>query len=66
MARTIENEPLQKHTLSFYVGDFEKMAEFHPDLGPSVAIRRVVRAHLRKLEAGMAPIPELKKKDIAL
>jgi hypothetical protein len=60
MVRTVENEPLQKHTLSFYKGDFEKMAEFHAELGASVAIRRVIRAHIRKLESGLQPLPELK------
>lgn len=60
MVRTIELEPLQKHTLSFYKGDFDKMGEFYPELGPSVAIRRIIRTHLKKLESGMAPIPEFK------
>ena len=60
MVRTVEHEPLQKHTLSFYQGDFEKIGVFYPDLGPSVAVRRIIRAHLKKLEQGMSPIPEMK------
>lgn len=66
MTRTIEYEPLQKHTMSFYLGDFDKMGAFYPDLGPSVAIRRIIRAHLKKLESGLSPLPEIKLKDNAL
>lgn len=66
MVRTVEYEPLQKHTLSFYQGDFDKMAAFYPDLGPSVAIRRIIRAHLKKLESGLSPLPEIKLKENAL
>jgi len=60
VARTVETEPLQKHTLSFYAGDFEKLAAFYPQIGPSVAARRIVRDHLRLLESKMAPEKALK------
>lgn len=66
MARTIEHEPLQKHTLSFYQGDFEKVGAFYPDIGPSVAVRRIIRAHLKKLESGLSPLPEIKLDEASL
>lgn len=66
MVRTVEHEPLQKHTLSFYQGDFEKLGAFYPDLGPSVAVRRIIRAHLKKLEAGLSPLPQIDMKENAL
>lgn len=53
MPRTIEHDGLHKHTMNFYRGDFEKLAAFYPDLEPSVVVRRVIRDHIRMLEAKM-------------
>lgn len=55
MARTVEKEPLKKHTLFLYEGDFDRLATFYPELGASVAVRRIIRAQLNKLEAQIAP-----------
>lgn len=60
MPRTVEQEPLEKHVLRLYAGDFDKLAGFFPELGPSVAVRRIVRSQIKKLESGVAPIPEMK------
>ena len=59
MARTLETEPLQKHTLFLYEGDFAKLGTYFPDLGPSVAVRRIIRQHLTQLEAQVSPRPAL-------
>lgn len=60
MARTLETEPLQKHTLFLYEGDFAKLGSFFPELGPSVAVRRIVREQLKRLEAQVSPAPNMK------
>lgn len=59
MARTIETEPLKKHTLFLYEGDMERLASFFPELPPSVVLRRVVRNHILRLEAGVSNIPQM-------
>jgi hypothetical protein len=63
MPRTIETEPLQKHTLFLYEGDFARLASFFPELGASVAVRRIVRASLKKLERGISPLTMKEKVD---
>lgn len=35
-------EDLQKHTLNLRSGDFERLGELFPDLGPSVALRKII------------------------
>lgn len=51
MPRTVETVPLTKHTLWLYEGDFERLGIYFPEITASVAIRRIVRAHLDKLDA---------------
>lgn len=43
--------PLHKHTLKLFEGDYERMQQHYPELGGALAIRKVVRHHLQKLEA---------------
>lgn len=59
MARTIETEPLKKHTLFLYEGDMERLASFFPELPASVVLRRVVRKHIEKLESGVSTVPQM-------
>jgi len=61
MARTVETESLQKHTLHLYAGDFERLAATYDKkgLGASVVIRRLVRAHLQRIEGQLSPLPQL-------
>ncbi len=61
MARTVETEKLTKHTIWLYEGDFAKLASFFPDLGSGVALRRVLRAQLNKLESGVSAAPVIKE-----
>jgi hypothetical protein len=51
MPRTAEEEPLHKHTLFLYKGDFDRMRNFYPDMPPAKAIRMLVRSHLNQREA---------------
>lgn len=48
--RRRENEPLQKHIVNLFEGDFGKMQALHPRLGASKAIRMIVRGHIKKAE----------------
>lgn len=56
MPRTVEHEPLQKHTLFLYEGDFEKLKNYYPQITASVIVRQIVRKFIEKIEVGQAPI----------
>lgn len=61
MARN-HDEPLTKHTLWLHEGDFEKLRGYYPELGSSVVVRKLVRAHIRKIEAaasGETAMPDI-------
>lgn len=59
MPKTHEEEPLHKHTLFLYKGDFDRMRNFYPDMAPARAIRLLVRAHLVQRERMVqTPIPK--------
>lgn len=51
MARKAEDD-LQKHTMSFFRGDYAKVQELFPDIGAGPVIRRIVREFVEKVEAG--------------
>ena len=55
-----EDEPLQKHTLFLYEGDFARLKDIFPDVDSSVVIRRAVRALIKKVE-GTPPEPKVEK-----
>lgn len=59
MARTIESEPLHKHILLLYEGDWEKLRGYYPDLATGVVIRRIVREHILKIEAIPPSVPRV-------
>lgn len=42
-------DPLEKVTLNLHEGDKDTLAAFHPDLGWSVAARRVIRNYCATL-----------------
>lgn len=44
-------EKLQKVTLKLFDGEFEKLRQHYPEVGASLVVRKLVRNHLRKLEA---------------
>lgn len=41
---------LQKHTLNLRKGDLDRLGEFYPELAPTQVIRRLISAHVDKLE----------------
>lgn len=48
------NEPLQKHTLLLYAGDYEKLGDLYPEISAAVVLRKVVRNFLNSVEAGVS------------
>jgi hypothetical protein len=51
MAKTKETEPLRKHTLNFFDGDYERLQAIYPSVDAAVVIRRIIRQHLNDIEA---------------
>ena len=50
-------EPLQKHTLLLFEGDYERLQTMYPDVGASVVIRKVVREFIdRQHPPAIVPI----------
>jgi hypothetical protein len=45
-----EDEKLTKHTFHLYDGDVKKLQDLHPEVGAAVIIRKLVRAHIEKIE----------------
>jgi hypothetical protein len=43
------NEPLQKHTLFLFEGDYQRIQELYPEVGGAVIIRQIIRNHLNKV-----------------
>lgn len=50
-----DDEPLQKHTLNLWEGDYEKLRVLYPDVGAGAIIRRVVRRFIEQVEANGGP-----------
>ena len=46
--RRKETEPLKKHLIALFEGDFEELRSFHGRLGASKVIRYLVRAHISR------------------
>jgi hypothetical protein len=55
--------PLLKVTLNVFKEDWEKLAQYHRRLGPSVVTRELIRDHVAKIEEKMAQtvLPDLDK-----
>jgi len=51
----VEKEPMSKHTLHLYEGDYERLRELYPELGAAIIIRRLIRKHIRDT----APVPQV-------
>lgn len=62
MPRTVETEPLEKHVLRLYAGDFQRLSSYYPELGPSVAVRHIIRAQLDALDKKVGEAPALQEK----
>ena len=56
MAGRKSDIPFEKVSLNLGLGDFARMGELFPRLGPGIAIRTLVRNYIRQIEASAAPI----------
>ena len=54
----MEKGKLKKHTLFLFPGDFDRLRDLHPDVKPSVALRTLLRNHIRRVMEA-SPTPEL-------
>lgn len=45
-------EPLQKHTLNLYEGDFEELAALYPSIKSSILVRELVRNCILQTKSG--------------
>lgn len=52
-----EREPMQKHTLNLFEGDYERLRRMHPETGAGAVLRRLLRRYLNENE----PKPDLSK-----
>lgn len=51
MSRRKAPEPLTKVTLNLYSSDYEQMQAIYPQVGATVAVRELVKAHVAKVRA---------------
>jgi len=58
MAGKKEVEPLVRVTLNLYESDYHVMQAVYDSIGPQVAIRRIVRAHVQKLNERVTEMEE--------
>lgn len=61
MPRTIEHEPLSRHVILLYQGDFAKLGQYFPTLTATTAARRIIRKYLEGIDAA-GPQTEIKEK----
>lgn len=61
MPRQSSKEPLRKHTLFLFDGDFDRLNELYPEVTASVMIRTIVRRFLNKVdpEVDSTQLPKL-------
>lgn len=56
-----ETQPVTKHTLNLFAGQFERLQALYPRVGAAYAIRRLIEKHLDDTEAkAAAAVPEPK------
>lgn len=46
------SEPIHKHTLNLFEGDYEKIQNLYPNIGAGKIIRHIVRDFIKKLDDG--------------
>lgn len=52
--RRQEREPLSKHCVNLFKGDFESLQELHGQIGAGKAIREIVRGHIARAKEAAA------------
>jgi len=50
-----EREPVHKHTVNLYEGDFQRLQDLYPDLGAGIVVRKLVRKHIKSVEKNVTP-----------
>lgn len=45
-------EPLTKHTLNLFEGDYDTLRTYYPDVGAGVIIRHLVRKYIKRIQDG--------------
>jgi len=48
--------PLEQKPIRLFAGDFARLNEMYPDLGATSVIRTLVRAHIKRVDAAVAPL----------
>lgn len=61
MPRQSSKEPLTKHTLLLFEGDFARLGDLHPEVGASVMVRTIVRKYLDKVDPPTKDLPKIEK-----
>lgn len=62
MTRRVEEDPLKKHTVNLYDGDFQRLRDIHgSDVGAGLVIRKLVRRHIQETEkkVNQVKLPEV-------
>lgn len=52
--RRMEREPLARHSIKLFSGDFETLQDLHPRLGAGKVVRELVRSHILKAKEAVA------------
>jgi len=60
------DEPLQKHTLNLYAGDFTILCELYPDIKPSMLVRELVRSCIKRTQGNTTSTPDISGPEIGL
>lgn len=55
------DQPLSKHTLNLYAGDYVRMMEIYSEAGASRVIREIVRQHINRTDAKLEQVMETVK-----
>ena len=53
------DRPLQKVTLNVYRGDWDSLKDLHPEIGPSLALREILHAHVEGIKEQVARTAQL-------
>jgi hypothetical protein len=66
MPRRASGEATVKITLNVYEQDYERMKDLYAEMGPTVAIRQLIRAHLTNIDRKIAKLSSITVDEIEL
>ncbi len=55
MAKT--SSKLKKHTVNLFEGDLERLEDLYPNVDKGVALRQILRAHIKQIDARVQRVP---------